>query len=224
MHREISHEQFAHSFLSRAKDGGEYMADAFRFGNLSAAVNDVSEAPMEDKLVCPYSANGCQSSKNRAVNVEMIEVFVHGFPFMFHATVADVERGEELLTSYGESFWDGIQEKERRLIETFDGNMEGYRGPGGGEVNEIEKEKESVERKIELETGERYATAAAKIKTDPAETLATAAAAAAADWTTAASSTQRSEPAATMAVNPSLLALETLETLNLKPQALSPEP
>ena len=205
MHGEMSHERFAHSFLSETKDGGEYMADAFRFGNLSAAVNDVSEAPMEDKLVSPSSANGCQSSQQRALNVEMIEVSVHGFPFMFHATVADVECGEELLTSYGESYWDGIREKERRLIGIFDGNMEGYR-PGGevALVNEKEKEKEKEKVETEIETTvEIDAAAAAEMGRGPVETSATAAAAATAHWTTATSSAWHSQSAATVAVNPS---------------------
>jgi hypothetical protein len=199
MHGEMSHERFAHSFLSETKDGGEYMADAFRFGNLSAAVNDVSEAPMEDKLVSPSSANGCQSSQQRALNVEMIEVSVHGFPFMFHATVADVECGEELLTSYGESYWDGIREKERRLIGIFDGNMEGYR-PGGGVA--LVNEKEKVETEIET-TVETDAAAAAEMERGPVETSAIAAASVAAHWTTATSSAWHSQSVATVAVNPS---------------------
>ena len=50
------------------------------------------------------------------VNVDTIEISIHGFPFMFHCTVADVEPGEELLTSYGEAYWELIRECELRIV------------------------------------------------------------------------------------------------------------
>lgn len=51
----------------------------------------------------------------RDANVGMIEIVFHGFPFMFHVTIADVEAREELVASYGETYWEVIRECELRL-------------------------------------------------------------------------------------------------------------
>jgi hypothetical protein len=51
----------------------------------------------------------------RKVNVHLVEVKVHDFPFIFHVSVEDVAPGEELLTVYGCEYWEQVREGRRSV-------------------------------------------------------------------------------------------------------------
>ena len=58
-------------------------------------------APGAEEPPPEAAADAVVAGAKRKVNVHLVEVKVHDFPFMFHVAVEDVAPGEELLTVYG---------------------------------------------------------------------------------------------------------------------------
>ena len=126
LYAELDHNAFAADFVSvdkhtdLHKELGEGMvADAYGYGNLALAVNDPSPNPFGDQAESVYEETKAADAK---VNVHLIEVSIHNFPFMFHITVRDVEPGEELLMAYGQLYWEHVRECRKRIRSLIPGH------------------------------------------------------------------------------------------------------
>ena len=83
--------------------GVKMLVDAYGYGGFAAAVNDPTIDPSDgpERIAEP--------------NVALVEVLVHGFPFMMHVSLRAIEPGEELLCCYGQGYWDAHAEARVRI-------------------------------------------------------------------------------------------------------------
>ena len=82
------------------------VVDAYGYGGLAAAVNDGA--------INPYNQSD-DSAQGSEPNVALVEVLVHGFPFMMHMSLREINGGEELLCRYGEDYWDAHDDHQCRV-------------------------------------------------------------------------------------------------------------
>jgi len=123
LHAELDHDAFAADFLSVAgteleESLGGIIADAYGYGNLASAVNDPA--------IDPFDVEGTNDElrvDTGVVNVHLVEILVHNFPFMFHVAVNEIKEGEELLTEQGQYFWEMIRSGRRRIAAVSGGRM-----------------------------------------------------------------------------------------------------
>jgi hypothetical protein len=123
LHAELDHDAFAADFLSVAgteleESLGGIIADAYGYGNLASAVNDPA--------IDPFDVEGTNDElrvDTGVVNVHLVEIVVHDFPFMFHVAVNEIKEGEELLTEQGQYFWEMIRSGRRRIAAVSGGRM-----------------------------------------------------------------------------------------------------
>ena len=97
---------------------GGIIADAYGYGNLASAVNDPA--------IDPFDVEGTNDElrvDTGVVNVHLVEIVVHDFPFMFHVAVNEIKEGEELLTEQGQYFWEMIRSGRRRIAAVSGGRM-----------------------------------------------------------------------------------------------------
>lgn len=122
MYTELDHDAFAADFQTVPAHEVGVVADAYGYGNLALAVNDPAVNPLSGEN---YEGDGGPIGEMTGkTNVHLVELEVHGFPFMFHVAVENIEPGEELLTDYGSGFWDTVREHKQRMRALFEANAD----------------------------------------------------------------------------------------------------
>ena len=101
-------------YVEQTKPNGSknvYILDAQRYFNETALVNDATIEYL----------SGCQQDDfaiSEDVNIEYVEVLVDGFPRIVLVVTREIKAGDELLTNYGDGYWERNRSFKLQRIKT----------------------------------------------------------------------------------------------------------
>jgi hypothetical protein len=90
--------------------GPDLVASAFGFGNLTCLINDGVGPPGPHGVEKEWHEPGGGDA-----NVMLVEIAVHGWPFIFVVSTHDILPGCELFMSYGGGYWEQLRQISKRL-------------------------------------------------------------------------------------------------------------
>jgi len=79
----------------------DLVSSGYGFGNLTALAND-AKGPIDEEQAA--------EDIDQNTNARLVEILVHGWPFIFMFAIRRLHPGEEILMSYGPAYWPALKD------------------------------------------------------------------------------------------------------------------